>query len=150
MLICFLLFMGIHSKTRKIITHNRQVPCSSQGGATIFLVLLIELPHTRRLIDFGSHWNLSEKPLLANFVLTQPLRDFDLCPSPTYLDCKILPQRTTAELSEWGLYWILDNCKPVAVSGGDRRIWRSVMVAGLNSAVACFISWASPKCQNPT
>jgi hypothetical protein len=56
MLICFLLFMGIHSKTRKIITHNRQVPCSSQGGATIFLLQIIELLQTRRLIDFWSHF----------------------------------------------------------------------------------------------
>jgi hypothetical protein len=42
-------------KTAMITTHNRQVPCSSQGGATIFLLQIIELPHTRRLIDYGSH-----------------------------------------------------------------------------------------------
>jgi hypothetical protein len=93
MLICFLLFMGIHSKTRKIITHNRQVPCSSQGGATIFLLQIIKLHHTRRLIDFGSHLNPSEKPLLANVVLSQPLRGFDLCPSrhnrPANVCCRL-------------------------------------------------------------
>jgi hypothetical protein len=86
--------------------------------------------------------------LFTNFVLSHPLWNFHYPPSPTYLASEILPQRTTAELPEWGLHWILDNCKPVTVSGGDRRIWRSIMVAGLNSAVACVISYASPMCHN--
>ena len=47
--------------------HNRQVPCSSQGRATIFLLQIIKLLHTRRLIDFGSHWNSSEKPPFHQF-----------------------------------------------------------------------------------
>ncbi|MFT7314852.1 MAG: hypothetical protein ACI9J5_003004 [Paraglaciecola sp.] len=51
-----LLFLSLNGKFSTLsLPHNRQVPCSSQGGATIFLLQIIELPHTRRLIDFGSH-----------------------------------------------------------------------------------------------
>jgi hypothetical protein len=67
-------------------------------------------------------------------VLSQPLWDFDLCPSATYLASEILPQRTTAELPEWGLHWILDNCKPVTVSCGDRRTFTPFWVGRRKAA----------------
>ena len=57
-----LLFFNFIGKFSTLsLPHNRQVPCSSQGRATIFLIQIIELPHTRRLIDFGSQRNTSEK-----------------------------------------------------------------------------------------
>jgi hypothetical protein len=41
--------------------------------------------------------------LLANFVLSQPLRDFNLCPSLAYSDCEILLEGATMEHSGWSL-----------------------------------------------
>jgi len=59
---CLLTFFSLVMTSQyHLPTHNRQVPCSSQGRATIFLLQIIELPQAHRLIDFGSHPFLSEK-----------------------------------------------------------------------------------------
>jgi hypothetical protein len=78
---CLLTFFSLVMTSQyHLPTHNRQVPCSSQGRATIFLLQIIELPQAHRLIDFGSHPFLSEKHPVRLFCTQSAAAWFDTLP----------------------------------------------------------------------